>query len=377
MNFNGSSVNLPNGYYFSSRRCIASDQVTGNKFYMYSWDPNSTTGACLASTDGGANFYRVGSLPLYSYHGQLKAVPGNANNLFFCTGFQYKSSEGLLRTFDGGANWVRLPGIEVCTVVGYGKAPSTGSYPTVYIHARIGGVWAVYRSTNANLTDTSKIVWDRLSFSYPLGLFDKCNVITGDMDSFGRVYLGFSGNSFIHGDDQAPEQNLTTLYGFETSGTGTTASAARGSSASGAAVTVGTTQGWKAVRGNVTGLAPSKTKRQNGAYALAFKITSAVGYGAHAVGVANPPPTANKKVLTWVYVPSSLKVSAVRVQAKNKNGVAVDSAAKNGKEITRDTWIPLILTVSSNPGTITTLEVQFDTNGASTGTAYVDYVTTR
>jgi hypothetical protein len=50
----------------------------------------------------------------------------------------------------------------------------------------------VWRSSDAGAS------WDRVA-DYPLGLFDTVTTVTGDPEVFGKVYVGFAGNSFAVG----------------------------------------------------------------------------------------------------------------------------------------------------------------------------------
>ena len=56
--------------------------------------------------------------------------------------------------------------------------------------------WGVWRSTDEGAT------WDRVA-GYPLGIFDSVTVIAGDSEIFGRVYIGWSGNSFAYGEPKS------------------------------------------------------------------------------------------------------------------------------------------------------------------------------
>jgi hypothetical protein len=52
--------------------------------------------------------------------------------------------------------------------------------------------WGVWRSTDEGAS------WDRIA-EFPLGIFDVVMAVAGDPEIFGRVYIGWSGNSFAYG----------------------------------------------------------------------------------------------------------------------------------------------------------------------------------
>ncbi len=189
-----SSVTLDdwNAYFFGNRRRLAADGATGGKFYLYQW----TNGAVLASTDGGASFTDTGGrLSSYTYHSQLKGVPGHANHLWFAAGRDLPAATNRLRrSTDGGATWQSIAFFDQAWAFGYGKAAAPGGYPTLFVYGRAasGAAWGVWRSSDAGAS------WARVA-DYPLGLFDIVTTVTGDPEVFGKVYVGFSGNSFAAG----------------------------------------------------------------------------------------------------------------------------------------------------------------------------------
>ncbi len=164
----------------------------------------------------------------------------------------------------------------------------------------------------------------------------------------------------------------SVLNNFET--TGAQPAAVRRGMAAPAAPT-GSTQGWKAVWGGISNVTTSSSQKKSGSYSLAFTVTGGNGNGYQAVGVSNPAVTKNSKVSAWVWVPASLKLNALNARVLNSASQIVGSVSKPGSSLTRGAWNQLTFTVNSNPGAINLLYVQFDTNGAGSGTAYIDYVT--
>lgn len=179
-----------NGYFFGNRKRLAADGSVGGMFYIYRW----TDGSVYASTNQGQTFTDAGGrLPSYTYWSQLKGAPGRAGHLWFAAGFdQMAGSNGLYRSTDGAGSFTQITAVEEAWAVGFGRPSSEGSYPTVFIYGLVNGQWGVYRSTDEGAN------WVRIA-THPLGLFDKVVAVTGDPDVFGKVYIGWSGNSFAYG----------------------------------------------------------------------------------------------------------------------------------------------------------------------------------
>jgi photosystem II stability/assembly factor-like uncharacterized protein len=181
-----------NAYFFGSRRRLAADGAIGGRFYLHQWSP----GRVLASTDGGATFNQVGgTLPSWTYHSQLKGVPGQAGHLWLAQGRDFAArTDAFSRSIDGGATWQSITFFDQAWAFGYGKPAAPGGYPTLFVYGRAatGAAWGVWRSSDQGAT------WDRIA-EYPLGLFDNVTVVTGDPEIYGRVYIGWSGNSFAYG----------------------------------------------------------------------------------------------------------------------------------------------------------------------------------
>ena len=204
------------GYYNSSftfltsKKVLTSDAVIGGKFYSYAWQP----GRIFVSTDQGATWdYASASpnLPFTVWHGQLKAAPGKANHLWFSTGYDHRegpSERGLFFSQDGGANFTQMPDVSDCWAFGFGKAKAGADYATIFMYGIVYGEWGLYRSTDRGES------WEKL-VDYPLGLFDIVTTVSGDPSIFGRVYIGYKGNSFVYGqgDDVpgSPTVNATAV----------------------------------------------------------------------------------------------------------------------------------------------------------------------
>ncbi|MFE1788614.1 WD40/YVTN/BNR-like repeat-containing protein, partial [Streptomyces sp. NPDC059525] len=160
---------------------VVSDRSSATAFYSLSG------GTLYASTDGGATFTaRATGLP----DGRLKAVPGVAGDLWIAGG-----SKGLLHSTDGGRTFTTLTTVRSASALGFGKAAPGGSYQALYLIGTVKDVTGVFRSTDKGAT------WLRVNDdAHQWGGIGSVGVITGDPDTYGRVYIGTNGRGLQYGD---------------------------------------------------------------------------------------------------------------------------------------------------------------------------------
>ncbi|MER5292944.1 carbohydrate-binding protein [Streptomyces pharetrae] len=161
---------------------VVADRSSARAFYSL------TGGTLRASTDNGATFTaRATGLPA---DGRLKAVPGRAGDLWIAGG-----GKGLLHSTDGGRTFTRLTSVTSASAVGFGKAAPRASYQTLYLIGTVKGVTGVFRSTDKGAT------WTRVNDkAHQWGAIGSQGVITGDPDTYGRVYIGTNGRGLQYGD---------------------------------------------------------------------------------------------------------------------------------------------------------------------------------
>ncbi|MFD3718490.1 RICIN domain-containing protein [Streptomyces sp. NPDC058674] len=160
---------------------VVADRSSARTFY-------SLAGGTLhASTDGGATFTaRATRLPA----GRLTAVPGVAGDLWIADG-----AKGLLHSTDGGHTFTTLTTVKSASALGFGKAAPGGSYQTLYLIGTVKDVTGVFRSTDKGAT------WLRVNDdAHQWGAIGGVGVITGDPDTYGRVYVGTNGRGLQYGD---------------------------------------------------------------------------------------------------------------------------------------------------------------------------------
>jgi photosystem II stability/assembly factor-like uncharacterized protein len=160
---------------------VVADRSAARTFYSLSG------GTLYASTDGGATFTaRAAGLP----DGRLVAVPGIGGDLWIAGG-----DKGLSHSTDGGRTFTTLSSVQSASALGFGKAkPGTG-YQALYLIGTVKNVTGVFRSTDKGAT------WLRVNDdAHQWGNFVGLGIVTGDPDTFGRVYVGTNGRGLQYGD---------------------------------------------------------------------------------------------------------------------------------------------------------------------------------
>lgn len=172
-------------HLWNRQQSLAADSLQADTFYLYHHRP----GYFLRSQNGGETWEIVNqTLPGGIWKGaNVKTAPGIGGEVWVSL-----KEKGLYRSRDFGQNFSRLPRVEEAQVLTFGKAAPGTNYPTVFIQGRINGESGVFRSIDGGET------WVRIA-DYPMRSFAEAMVIVGDMNSFGRVFVGTSGNGFIYG----------------------------------------------------------------------------------------------------------------------------------------------------------------------------------
>ncbi|WP_030838521.1 RICIN domain-containing protein [Streptomyces sp. NRRL F-4474] len=160
---------------------VVADRSSAGTFYSL------FRGTLHVSTDGGATFTaRATGLPA----GRLTAVPGIAGDLWIADG-----GKGLLHSTDGGRTFTALTTVRSASALGFGKAAPGASYQALYLIGTVKDVTGVFRSTDKGAT------WLRVNDdAHQWGSIGGVGVITGDPDTYGRVYVGTNGRGLQYGD---------------------------------------------------------------------------------------------------------------------------------------------------------------------------------
>jgi photosystem II stability/assembly factor-like uncharacterized protein len=161
---------------------VSSDRVNPSKFYATITRRNNNR--MVVSSDGGVTFTQVTPPAL----GRPRTVFGNEGDVWLPT------NTGLLHSQDSGMTFMPVPQVNGATAVGFGRAAMGQTYPAVYVAGSVGGVWGTYRSDDSGMT------WTRIDD--PQHQFGFINILAGDQNQYGRVYLGTGGRGIVYGDPQ-------------------------------------------------------------------------------------------------------------------------------------------------------------------------------
>jgi hypothetical protein len=178
---------------------LAADRKNPNKVYAYdsggaSW---GTPGKVYVSTDGGHSFApsagaAAANLAPNAWWATSLAVNPNAEgDLWLADG------NSVYHSVDSGASWTKLgnfataAGVQGASVIALGKAAPGASYTAaVYVVGVLNGQWGVYRSDDAGAT------WTR--FNDDAHQFGGIGVMTGDWNSYGRIYISGTGRGLLY-----------------------------------------------------------------------------------------------------------------------------------------------------------------------------------
>lgn len=173
---------------------VAADRVNIGTFYLY-----NTISGLYRSTDGGQTWVNILSSIFPNALGnglRLRATPGVAGDLWFCAGIvqggSHPTNTSLLKHATGcnTANPAVFSSIANVTEprhIGFGKAkPGGGGYPAIFMDGWVSNVYGVWQSDDGGAT------WTSLGSS-PLNSADSITAVSGDMNTYGTCYIGFSG----------------------------------------------------------------------------------------------------------------------------------------------------------------------------------------
>lgn len=184
--------------YFLKQRPLRADPFVADRFYL-----KLTMGDFYVSNDGGATWTKTSdALPVGTHHGQLDVNYAVRDDLWLCDGFdgayggRFASPHGAFHSTDGGKTWRRAAGLEyaLSLALGAGRGGGGDAPYSIYVYGKRVGEdgWGVFRSTDGGGD------WVRISH-FPAGIFDQPTCMAASWDTFGLVYVGFGGQSFVYG----------------------------------------------------------------------------------------------------------------------------------------------------------------------------------
>ncbi|MRV72598.1 exo-alpha-sialidase [Duganella sp. FT92W] len=179
----GAGWSAVGGLSVNNARPVA-DPSNANKFYVY----NPSDGSFMISTDAGASFWKFNTLATGGSD-VIRAAPGVEGDVWVPL-----YGNGLVRTTSSGWQFNSIANVTYCAAVGFGKAASGATYPTVFIWGTVGGVRGLFRSTDAGAS------WTRINDNaHQYGGPGNGRFVVGDMNTFGVVYMSTAGRGVVMG----------------------------------------------------------------------------------------------------------------------------------------------------------------------------------
>jgi len=178
------------------------DRVNPLKMYVL----DLGTGDVLASTDAGASFTAGGSTikldDWESGNSSIVTVPGYEGHLLVA-GDHAWGGGGLYFSKNSASSFAKVSSVSSAFKVGVGKAAPGKTFPSVFIMGTVGGVSGFFRS------DDSCKTWTRINDAQHQ--FGTIHHIVGDMNVYGRVFLGTEGRGIIYGEPTGTSLGIQTV----------------------------------------------------------------------------------------------------------------------------------------------------------------------
>jgi hypothetical protein len=129
-----------------------------------------------------------------AWHATLKYIPGKSGELLYTAGRDFASR--LMWSQNDATSFTALRSSEINNVRNFtfGMAAPLQSYPTVFFDGTVNGVSGLYSSTDFFATSP------RLLARFPAGVIIDRDFICGDMNVFGRLYVGPTSNGLLYGN---------------------------------------------------------------------------------------------------------------------------------------------------------------------------------
>jgi len=320
LNSDGMTINTTsyNSFLYPqlAQHLLRADPFTADKFYLkFTHAPY----LLYISADGGQTWQGQpnANLPDYAWDGQLVVNSKVQNDLWYADGYQGSSPHGVFHSTNGGQTFQQLSGIShaIRIAIGAGSGQAGDAPYTVYFYGLTTSSpdWGIFRSTNGGSS------WNRISY-YPTGIYDVPRAMAASQDTFGKVYVGFSGNSFVYGEI-APAG--TTIPGAPTNLTATASETeinlkwtAPAGTVSGYNVYRGTSPGGEATTPASMGLAVASYSDMNVTVGNEYYYTVAA---ANSAGTGPVSAEASATVSAILAAPTGLSATA-------KNGSEIDLA---------------------------------------------------
>ena len=195
--------------YRLTKWTIAVDTMAAHTYCLYNDGSGTNKAGFYESTDGRAFFLQAATGSVEGGNQfSLFAVPGQRGHFFAASapnvhGRLPDANIHLWRTANGcGGRWSKVANVESVFGFGFGKAgPGGDGYPALYcacwVNKGRGYTYGIWRADNI---DGPSPTWTQVGDGFPNGNFDWIKFVTGDMNVYGRVYIGFDGSGFAYRD---------------------------------------------------------------------------------------------------------------------------------------------------------------------------------
>jgi xyloglucan-specific exo-beta-1,4-glucanase len=179
-----------------------SDRVNNDVFYSY-----SGTSLRVFTFNSTQDNYSYTSVNIGSTGSNLiRPVPNREGEVWIA------NNNNGLRKYQKISNSVtKINSVSACRAVGFGKAPSGKTFPAIFIWGVVDGIEGIYRS------DDEGDNWIRINdFKSQFGGPGNGNLVMGDANIFGRVYMSSVGRGIIMGNlensTSVPELQLYNAF---------------------------------------------------------------------------------------------------------------------------------------------------------------------
>lgn len=173
---------------------LAADQVDDELFYLY------YMGKFYRSTDGGKSWeytcsFGNGNLKWYhldlfngGYLSMIKAVPEKKGHVWASL-----EDGSVFFSNDQGKKFSKLDSLSEVLLIAFGKNPPGKNYPAVFIYGSVNDISGIFRSDDYGKS------WVQIN-DQTVKIGNWPNSMAGDMQLFGRVYIGTRGTGIFYGE---------------------------------------------------------------------------------------------------------------------------------------------------------------------------------
>ncbi len=178
-----SNISITGGY-------PVADKV--NAKYFYAYNGNNV----YYSSDAGKTWTSGGSCATdWTASLKIRTAPSSEGDVWVPCG-----ANGLYRSTNHASSFSKISSVSSCLSVGFGKAATGKTFPTVYIWGTVGGVEGLFNSIDAGST------WTRINDdAHQFGGPGNSMAVVGDMGTYGIVYMGTVGRGVIYGKQAAAQ----------------------------------------------------------------------------------------------------------------------------------------------------------------------------